>query len=136
MKVYPLPPIKKMAECLLGNTVSYNWLVENDYKELVILCGLIRGRKEDVKWLMANKYFELAAFGNAVLGDKDAFEWLMRNKVVIWALTCHASTGDKKAAAILAEKKLDAYLMLAGVIQKMNDEDATGDLEAAHKLPA
>ena len=135
MKTYPFEPIRKMAECLAtGHTSSFNWLVENGYKELVVLASLLRGKKEEVRWLMENKYVELAAFGNSVLGDKAAFEWLMKNKIVIWALTSHASTGDEKATAILRAQKLDAYLILAQTIQKMNDDGQMGDLEAAHKF--
>ena len=62
---------------VLGDTPGSNWLVANNYHELIAVIDAIRDDKKAFKFLINGKHFELAAFVNAIWEDEKAFKFLI-----------------------------------------------------------
>lgn len=136
MKNYSKESIRKLTECIVKSSQAYNWLIDNNYRELIALSNAINGNKAESRWLMENKFVHLAAFANAMLGDKNAFEWLHKSRIILWAATASIILNDDKQAYVLLKTKgYDHFLLLAQIIKKKLDIESMGDDEAMHKKP-
>ncbi|MCC6181714.1 MAG: hypothetical protein IT237_07770 [Bacteroidia bacterium] len=101
MKVYSAYTIEQFGRYILGDVQAFNWLVENEYRELLATLDAIRDDKNAFKFLIENKYFELAAFVNAIWDDEKAFRFLIDRKAFDWAATANFINGDDKAKEAL-----------------------------------
>jgi hypothetical protein len=117
------------------NSAAFNWLIENDFRELVECAACIKsGRDASFRWLIDHKHLEVAAFANAVRGDKNAFRWLMQYNSVFWAATANAVNKDKKAMEWLRVKGFDVYADLANaIIDYFSNE--SGDVSGYYSAP-
>ena len=108
---------------VLGDTPGSNWLVENNYHELIAVIDAVRDDKKAFKFLINNKHFELAAFVNAIWDDDKALRVLLDKKAFDWAACANIINGDDKAQEVLIRVKKGHFLNLAFAIQRRIHED-------------
>ncbi len=123
MKKYSTSTIDHFTRHVLRNTASFNWLMNNNYRELIMTLDAIRDDKKAFKLLMEGKQFILAAFVNAVWDDEKAFKFLMDAKAFEWAACANIINGDDKAEAFLKRINKESYVLLAHAIQMRIHED-------------
>lgn len=123
MKRYSVTAIDHFTKHVLGETASFNWLVNNGYQELVATLDAIRDDKVAFNYLMNNKHVLLAAFVNAIWDDSSAFQLLWKAKAYEWAACVNIINGDDAAEAFLKRVKKDHYILLAHAIQSRIHED-------------
>lgn len=123
MKRYSSESINHFTRHVMGDTSSYNWLVANNYQELIATLDAIRDDKVAFKFLMTNKHVLLAAFVNAIWDDSSAFQLLWKAKAFEWAATANIINGDDKAEVFLKNIKKEHYILLARAIQSRIHED-------------
>ncbi len=131
---YSKEVIEKVSEMLGNSTNAFNWLIENNYRELTVLVDGLGGSPQAAKWLRDNKHGVIAAFLAAMYDDDgEAFQYLMKNKAFVWAATVNAQRGDKGARAWLKKNNLDHYNMLAEKIAQKFKSEGPSDMEMLHK---
>lgn len=123
MKHYSNHAINQFTRYILKDTQGYNWLVNNNYNELLATIDAIRDNKKAFNYLMTNKHFVLAAFVNAIWDDKKAFKLLMDLKAFEWAATANLINGDEKAELFLKKSGFEHYVLLGHAIQSRIHED-------------
>ncbi len=123
MKRYSLQTIDHFTRYVLRDTASFNWLMNNGYKELVATLDAIRDDPRAFRYLMENKHVILAAFVNSIWDDEEAFHFLMKAKAFEWAAYANIINGDDKADAFLKSIKKENYVLLAHAIQSRIHED-------------
>jgi hypothetical protein len=119
MKHYSAHAIDMFTRHVLGDTPGSNWLIENNYRELIAVLDAIRDDKFAFKYLIDGKHFELAAFVNAIWEDASAFKFLIDRKAFDWAATANYINGDDKAEAALQRAGKKHYVMLGNAIQSV-----------------
>ena len=122
-KKYSLQSIDHFTKYVLGETASFNWLMNNGYKEFIATLDAIRDDQQAFQYLMINKHVVLAAFVNAIWDDSKAFQFLMRAKAFEWAACANIVNGDDKAEEFLKKAKKENYVLLAHAIQMRIHED-------------
>lgn len=131
---YSKEVIEKVTEMLGNSTNAFNWLMENNYRELTILVDGLGGSAHAPKWLRENNHGIIAAFLAAIYeDDNEAFQYLMKNKAVVWAATVNAQQGDKGAKAWLKKNNLDHFNMLAEMISRKFKSEGPSDVERIYK---
>ena len=123
MKHYSTHAIDMFTRHVLNDTPGSNWLVANNYQELIAVIDAIRDDKKAFKYLIANKHFELAAFVNAIWEDEKAFQFLIKQKAFDWAASANMICGDDKAEAALERAGKKHFVMMANAIQSRIRED-------------
>jgi hypothetical protein len=123
LKTYPKGVIEKFTEHVYRSTEAFNWLILNDYKELVATLDAIRDDKKAFEYLIKTKHYHLAAFVNAVWGDEDAMEFLIQVKQPDWAACARIIDGDEKAEQVLLKLNKKHFVELAYAIQSRIRED-------------
>jgi hypothetical protein len=123
MKRYSKETIDHFTRYVLRDTASFNWLMENNYKELLAVLDAIRDDSNAFRYLMDGKNVILAAFVNSVWDDEEAFHFLMKAKAFEWAACANIINGDEKAAEFLKRIKKEHYVLLAHAIQSRIHED-------------
>jgi hypothetical protein len=123
MKKYSLTAIDHFTKYTLGETPSFNWLMNNGYKEFIATLDAIRDDQKAFHYLMTNKHVVLAAFVNAIWDDEKAFQFLMRAKAFEWAACANIVNGDSEAENFLKKVKKENYVLLAHAIQMRIHED-------------
>lgn len=123
MKHYSNYAIDQFTRYVLHDTAGFNWLMDNNYRELMITLDAIRDDKKAFKYLMANKHYILAAFVNAIWEDQKAFKLLMDAKAFEWAACANIINGDDKAEEFLKKTGKESYVLLAHAIQSRIHED-------------
>jgi hypothetical protein len=137
MKKYSAQTIDHFTRHVLRDTASFNWLMNNNYRELIAVLDAIRDDTVAFRYLMDNKYVVLAAFVNAIWDDEKAFKFLMDAKAFEWAACANIVNGDDKAEAFLKRIKKENYVLLAHAIQSRIHEDGdrnTGPIGALRNL--
>jgi hypothetical protein len=119
MKHYSAHAIDMFTRHVLNDTPGSNWLIENNYRELIAVIDAIRDDKFAFKYLIDGKHFELAAFVNAIWEDASAFKFLIDRKAFDWAATANYINGDEKAEAALMRAGKKHYVMLGNAIQSV-----------------
>jgi hypothetical protein len=122
-KKYPLEAIDNFTRYVLRDTASFNWLMNNGYRELIATLDAIRDDQEAFKYLMTSKQFVLAAFVNAIWDDEKALKFLLDAKAFEWAACANIINGDDKAEAFLKKIKKENFVLLAHAIQSRIHED-------------
>lgn len=123
MKHYSTHAIDMFTRHVLNDTPGSNWLVANNYQELIAVIDAIRDDKKAFKYLISGKHFELAAFVNAIWEDQKAFQFLIKHKAFDWAAAANIINGDDKAEAALLRAGKQHYVMMAHAIQSRIRED-------------
>jgi hypothetical protein len=123
IKKYSLTAIDHFTRYVLGDTASFNWLLNNGYKEFFATLDAIRDEKKAFQYLLDNKHIILAAFVNAIWDDEKAFAFLMKAKAYEWAAAANIVNGDEKAEAFLKKIKKENYVLLAHAIQSRIHQD-------------
>jgi hypothetical protein len=118
MKHYSAYAIDQFTKhVLLNDAAASNWLMENNYRELIAVIDAIRDDKAAFDYLIKGKHFELAAFVNAIWDDSKAFKFLIDNKAFDWAACANIINGDEKAEAALLRYNKKHFVQLAHAIQ-------------------
>ena len=116
--LHPSKAIEELTKYIKDeNTSSFNWLIENNFKELTQLKPAIFGEVQAMQWLVLNTFPDLAAFVNAIWEDKKAFDLLFKRKAFHWAACANIINGDPAAISFLMQHNLGAYAKLAQEIQ-------------------
>ena len=123
MRKYSLTSIDHFTRFVLGDTASFNWLLNHGYKEFFAALDAIRDEKKAFQYLLENKHIILAAFVNAVWDDDKAFAFLMKAKAFEWAAVANIINGDEKAEDFLKKIKKENYILLAHAIQSRIHQD-------------
>lgn len=119
MKHYSAHAIDMFTRHVLNDTPGSNWLIENNYRELIAVIDAIRDDKFAFKYLIDGKHFVLAAFVNAIWEDAGAFKFLIDNKQFDWAAAANIINGDDKAEAALESAGKKHFIMMAHAIQSV-----------------
>lgn len=119
MKHYSAHAIDMFTRHVLSDTPGSNWLIENNYRELIAVIDAIRDDKFAFKYLIDGKHFELAAFVNAIWEDASAFRFLIERKQFDWAAAANIINGDEKAEAALHRAGKKHFVMMAHAIQSV-----------------
>ena len=128
--MYNRETITHLTKLIGGNDESRQWLLKNNFTELVLLHYAIGGYDKALKELSDKKYYEVAAFAHALQGDVKAFHWLAENKKFIWAATLNVINKKKDAELWLRRYKLDYYVELAITIRNEIESADKGDIFA------
>lgn len=123
MKRYTKEAINHFTRHVQNDIASFNWLINNGYRELVAVIDAVRDDKKAFKYLMENKFFVLAAFVNAIWDDEKAFKFLLDAKAFDWAACANIINGDDGAQAVLKRVNKEHYVLLAHAIQSRIHED-------------
>lgn len=116
MKHYSTYAIEQLANHIQGDIAAFNWLINNDYKELIAVIDAIRDDKKAFKYLIESKQFILAAFVNAIWDDTKAFKFLIDSKAFDWAACANIINGDDKAEEALKRAGKYHFIGLAKAI--------------------
>lgn len=123
MKHYSAYAIEQFARHVFNETPASNWLVENNYKELIAVLDAVRDDKNAFRYLIDGKFFELAAFVNAIWDDEKAFQFLIDKKAFDWAACANIINGDEKVIPLLLKNNKNHFVQLAYAIQQRIRED-------------
>ncbi|MBS1650519.1 MAG: hypothetical protein JSU07_00785 [Bacteroidetes bacterium] len=123
MRFYSTHAIDQFTRHCLKDTIGFNWLMNNGYKELIATLDAIRDDKKAFAVLMQNKHFELAAFVNAIWDDSKALKFLLDRKAYDWAACANIINGDDKAEEALKRAGKKHFILLAHAIQSRIHED-------------
>lgn len=123
VRKYSSTAISHFTKHVLGETASFNWLMNNGYRELIATLDAVRDDKKAFEYLMTGKHVVLAAFVNAIWDDQAAFQFLMRAKAFEWAAAANIINGDAKAEEFLKRANREHYVLLAHAIQMRIHQD-------------
>ena len=123
MKHYSTFAIEQFGKHIHGDVEAFNWLANNNYRELLATLDAIRDDKNAFKFLIEGKHFELAAFVNAIWDDSKAFKFLIDRKAFDWAACANFINGDDKAAEALKRAGKPHFVALAHSILGRIHED-------------
>ena len=123
LKTYSKEVIEKFTQHVYRNTEAFNWLILNNYKELIATLDAIRDDKKAFEFLIKSKHYHLAAFVNAVWEDDEAMEFLLKTKQADWAACARIIDGDEKAEEVLLKLRKKHFVELAYAIQSRLRED-------------
>ena len=139
--MYPKNVIQYLTQWIAeNNNAAYNWLVENNYPELVAMAAALyeddnNGDPPSLEWLKQKNKFILVAFVKSVRENKDAFKWLIANKQFIWAAVANAVNKDEGAKKWLLNNRFEHYAKLAEKIKEKFDKEDHSDLDFLIKGP-
>ena len=123
MLVYPKEVIEKTGAWFLDDVQAKEWLLRNNYEEMVQLKDAVGRYPKAFEFLLVNKHVILATFVNAIWDDKQAFKILMEKKEFHWAAVANVINGDEKAKMFLDKNNLRHYTQLALKIQERIRKD-------------
>ncbi len=123
MKHYSTLALEQFGKHIHGDIQAFNWLIDNDYRELAATLDAIRDDKNAFKFLIEGKHFELAAFVNAIWEDSKAFKFLIDRKAFDWAACANFINGDDKAEAALIRAGKPHFVAIAHAILGRIHED-------------
>jgi hypothetical protein len=110
---YPEDALLRMKAYLESDKEALDWLLKNNYKELIATIDAIKGSDAAEQWLEENKHIMLLAFTKAVWDDEGAFVFLMKHRFYDWAAMANIVNGDEKAYEIFFKLKKKIKLELA-----------------------
>ena len=121
MKVYTPKEIIHLSEAIHRNEVSYQWLLQNNCRELAALSDyLVYGNYHAKRWLRRNKYEMIRIFIKAWEDDtSSSFDFLMKNNLKEWAATINASNDNEKANQWLIGSNYRHFSLLAKAINSI-----------------
>ena len=123
MKHYSDLALEQFGKHIHGDVQAFNWLIENECRELVATLDAIRDDKKAFQYLIDGKFFELAAFTNAIWDDSKAFKFLIDQKAFDWAACANFINGDDKAEEALKKAGKLHFIAIAHSILGRIHED-------------
>lgn len=134
MRHYSTFVIEQFGKHVHGHVEAFNWLINNNYPELVATLDAIRDDKKAFQYLINGKHFELAAFVNAIWDDAKAFKFLIEVKAFDWAACANFINGDDKAEQALKATGKMHFVALAHAILGRIHEDGDRNTSPAGVL--
>ncbi len=123
MKHYSTYAIEQFCNHIQNDVAAFNWLVNNDYRELIAVIDAIRDDKKAFKFLIESNQFILAAFVNAIWDDEKAFKFLIDSKAFDWAACANIINGDDKAEeALRAAGKYHFVALAKAILGKIHQD--------------
>ena len=123
MKHYSAYAIEQFCAHIQNDVAAFNWLVDNNYRELIAVIDAIRDDKKAFKFLIDSKQFVLAAFVNAIWDDQKAFKFLIDAKAFDWAACANMINGDDKAEeALRAAGKVHFVALGKSILGKIHHD--------------
>lgn len=129
MMQYSKEIIDMLSAYIRDDSSGYNYLIEKNLKELLLLKPALLGHEQSTNWLMHNKHTVLVAFIKAVRDDKEALMWLLNNKNSVWAATANVANKDKGAAQWLRTKGFSHYAELGEAIKQFFEDNDAADMD-------
>ncbi len=123
LKTYSKEVIEIFTQHVYQSTEAFNWLILNNYRELIATLDAIRDDKKAFEYLIKGKHYHLAAFVNAVWDDEDAMEFLVKIKQPDWLACAKVIDGNEKAEEVLLKLNKKHFVDLAKAIQQRIRED-------------
>ncbi|HET6991458.1 MAG TPA: hypothetical protein VFJ43_09050 [Bacteroidia bacterium] len=103
-KIYSQEAILALAAAIGRDDDAFNWLMENDNKELAALADVLLYRKSAaLEWLKNNQFSIIVSFIGALGDEEDAINYLMLNHAKQWAATADLVNGNEEAQDWLAQ---------------------------------
>jgi uncharacterized membrane protein YgcG len=97
-KEYSAKAMLALAATIRKDEEAFNWLLENDNKELAALADvLVYGQQDALEWLKTNHFNQLVSFVGALEEDEDSINYLMMNDGKKWAATAEMVNGSETA---------------------------------------
>ncbi|HLV40874.1 MAG TPA: hypothetical protein VKY37_01250 [Brumimicrobium sp.] len=115
------------AKGIEGNTELLNYLLDNDYKELVMAAHAIQLKDKARDWLMENGYPHVMAMINAAEGNKQALQWLRMNNFLLFYNMALAIDGEDEGFKWINRNSTQEFFYLTRIIKDVKDE-----IEAGH----
>jgi len=110
------------VKSLEGHTDITKWLLDNGYKELVMVNQAIYLKEEARNWLMHNGYPHLMAFVNAAEGNEKAQKWLKNNKFELLHHLALAIDDEKESWQWININSTKDIFLLAKTIKIIKDK--------------
>jgi hypothetical protein len=123
MRHYSTFALEQFGKHIHGDVEAFNWLINNEYRELIAVIDAVRDDKKAFKFLIDGKHMILAAFVNAIWDDAKAFKFLIDMKAFDWAACANIINGDDKAEAALLRAGKQHYVAIAKSILGRIHED-------------
>jgi hypothetical protein len=114
------------AKGIEGNSELLNYLLDNDYKELVMAAHAIRLKDKARDWLMENGYPHVMAMINASEGNKQALNWLLKNNFLLFYNMALAIDDDASGFKWINQNSTQEYFYLTRIIKDVKDEIEEG----------
>lgn len=114
------------AKGIEGHSDLLNYLLENDYKELVMAAHAIRLKEKARTWLMKNGYPHVMAMINAAEGNQQALRWLKANNFTLFYNMALAIDGEAEGFHWLNKNSTQEYFFLTRIIKDVKDEIEEG----------
>mgnify|MGYP007032648919 FL=1 len=73
---YPAKVLLAWGEAISGNREIRDWLMQNGYPELALVCHALQLDDSARSWLMANQHPHLMALVSGSEGDAQAIQWM------------------------------------------------------------
>lgn len=109
------------AKGIEGNSDLLNYLLEHDYKELVMASHAIHLRDKARDWLMENGYPHIMAMINAAEGNKQALQWLRMNNFTLFYNMALAIDGHDEGFKWINQNSTQEYFYLTKIIKDVKD---------------
>lgn len=109
------------AKGIEGNSDLLNYLLEHDYKELVMASHAIHLRDKARDWLMENGYPHIMAMINAAEGNKQALQWLRMNNFTLFYSMALAIDGHDEGFKWINQNSTQEYFYLTKIIKDVKD---------------
>src|SRR5690554_5174481 len=110
------------AKGIQGHTDLLNYLLENDYKELVMASHAIHLKDKARDWLMENGYPHVMAMINAAEGNQQALNWLQKNNFLLFYNMALAIDGNNEGFKWINQNSTQEYFYLTKIIKDVKDK--------------
>ena len=132
---YPSKVILAWAESLKGNQEITNWLIKNNFREIIHVNAAIKLNLESRDWLMLNGFPHLMAFINASEGDENAQKWLIKYKFDLLFHLARYIDGENDSNDWIKQNATPEFIYLAKIIKDIKDkiEENHNDIHSYRK---
>ncbi len=110
------------AKAVEGNQELLNYLINNDFKELVMATYAIQLKDKARDWLMNNGYPHVMAMINAAEGNEEALDWLKKNKFDLFYNMALAIDGENEGLIWIRKNCSPEIFLLTTSIKKVKDD--------------
>ena len=123
MKKYELPVLLKLCATIREDATARQWLMENEFRELIEFWDASEHVEKSYKWLLENNHRELAALADGLHGDDKAKVFLIRSGHQELAVFIDAAEGNKTAIDWLIKFNHKHWLAVAIEIYQWNKKN-------------
>ncbi len=119
-KKYTAEEIIMLAKALYKKEEAYEWLKENDCKELAAFTDvLVHDNKSALTFLHKFNFEVITEFLGALDDRPSAYKYLMENDAKEWAAVISMLNNSSDALTWLTENDLKHYTVLSNALQKV-----------------